>query len=146
MPRRRADAGTIACPKCGHRFRLDEQVVDHIREDLERSVRQSLRKEVRAELAPEVEQKAAQLKTKELREKDEEVRERDRQIAALKRQITSLSKKLPSPRAQALGDVRAQDVRDPPGRAGMRQRRPLSAQGGSHVLADTCHCLPFVDC
>lgn len=110
MPRRRAEAGTVVCPKCGHRFRLDEQVVDHIRSDLERSVRQSLRREVRAELAPEVERKAAQMNARELREKAEEVRERDRQIASLKRQVTGLSKKLPSPRAQALGDIRQQTL------------------------------------
>lgn len=110
MPGRRTEAGTVVCPACGHRFRLDEQVVDHIKHDLERSVRQSLKKEVRDELAPEVEKKAKSLTAKELREKDEEVRERDRQIATLKRQVTNLSKKLPSPRAQALGDVRQETL------------------------------------
>jgi len=77
---------------------------------LERSVRQSLKKELRAELAPEVEKKAARLRANELRDKEEEVRERDRRIAALRRQVTTLSKKLPSPRAQALGDVRQETL------------------------------------
>jgi len=110
MPARRTDSGVVVCPACGHRFKLDEQVVDHIRHDLERSVRQRLKKEVRDELAPEVERKAKVLTAKELREKDEEVRERDRQIATLKRQVTNLSKKLPAPRAQALGDVRQETL------------------------------------
>jgi hypothetical protein len=100
----------VVCPACGHRFGLDEQVADHIRQELEQAVRRSLEKEVRAEMAPEAERKAARLKAKELRDKDEEVRERDRQIATLKRQITNLSKKLPSPRAQALGDVRQETL------------------------------------
>ena len=85
-------------------------MVDHIRHELERSVRQSLKKELRAELAPEVEKKAARLRANELRDKEEEVRERDRRIAALRRQVTTLSKKLPSPRAQALGDVRQETL------------------------------------
>lgn len=110
LPRKQRETGTVVCPACGHLFRLDEQVVDHIRHELERSVRQTLKKEVRAELAPEVEKKAARLKAAELRDKQEEVRERDRQIATLRRQVTTLSKKLPSPRAQALGDVRQETL------------------------------------
>lgn len=110
MANRRDETGTVVCPACGHRFGLSEQVVDHIRHELERSVRQSLKKELRAELAPEVEKKAARLRANELRDKEEEVRERDRRIAALRRQVTTLSKKLPSPRAQALGDVRQETL------------------------------------
>lgn len=110
MPRQRNETGTVVCPACGHRFRLDEQVVDHIRDELERSVRQSLKREIRAELAPEVEKKAARLRARELRDEEEKVRERDRQITALRRQVTNLSKKLPSPRAQALGDVRQETL------------------------------------
>jgi hypothetical protein len=110
LPSRRDETGTVVCPACGHRFRLDEQVVDHLRHALERSVRQSLEKEVRAELAPGVEKKAARLRAKEFRDEEEKVRERDRQIAALRRQVTNLSKKLPSPRAQALGDVRQETL------------------------------------
>ena len=110
MPSRRDETGTVVCPACGLRFRLDEQVVDHIRHDLERSVRQSLTKELRAELAPEMEKKAARLSAKELRDKKEELQERDQQIATLRRQVTNLSKKLPSPRAQALGDVRQETL------------------------------------
>jgi hypothetical protein len=110
VPARRTDSGVVVCPACGRRFKLDEQVVDHIKHDLERSVRQSLKKQVRDELAPAAERKAQQRTAKALREKDEEVRERDRQIASLKRQVTNLSKKLPSPRAQALGDVRQETL------------------------------------
>src|SRR5258708_19824122 len=43
--------------------------------------------------------------------------------------------------------MRAQDVRDPPGCAGIGQRRTLPAKSGSHLIADTCHRfspLPFV--
>ncbi len=110
MPARKRDNGTVVCPACGNRFRLDEQVVEHIRHELERDVRQSLRKELRAELEPEVAKRAARLSEKELREKAEEVRERDQQITSLKRQVTILSKKLPSGRAQTLGDVRQQTL------------------------------------
>ena len=110
MTSRKDTTGTVVCPGCGLRFRLDEQVVDHIRHDLERSVRQGLTKELRAELAPEVEKKAARLSAKELRDKKEELQERDQRIAALRRQVTTLSKKLPSPRAQALGDVRQETL------------------------------------
>lgn len=110
LPRQGDEPGTVVCPACGHRFRLDEQVVDHIRDELERSVRQSLKREIRAELAPEVEKRAARLRAKELRDEEEKVRERDRQITALRRQVTNLSKKLPSPRAQALGDVRQETL------------------------------------
>lgn len=110
MSARAKETGAVVCPACGHRFRLDEQVIEHIRAELERTVRQGLRKQVREELAPEVESKAKRLTAKELREKDEEVRERDRQIATLKRQVTSLSKKLPSGRAQSLGDIRQETL------------------------------------
>jgi len=84
--------------------------VDHIRDDLKRSVRQSLKKEVRAELASEVGKKASLLSANKLRDKQEEVRERDRQIARLRQQVTNLSKKLPAPRAQAMGDVREETL------------------------------------
>ena len=110
MPTRAPETGSVVCPVCGHRFRLDQQVIEHIRGELEHTVRQSLRKQVREELAPEVESKAKRLTAKELREKDEEVRERDRQIATLKRQVTNLSKKLPSGRAQSLGDIRQETL------------------------------------
>ena len=110
MPKRGSEAGTVVCPACGHRFRLDEQVVDHVRQEIESELRQRLKREVRDELTPDVERKARRLTGKELREKDEEVRERDRQIATLKRQVTNLSKKLPAPRAQALGDIRQETL------------------------------------
>jgi hypothetical protein len=110
MPKRGAEAGTVVCPACGHRFRLDEQVVDHVRHEIESGLRQRLKREIRDEMAPDVERKAKRLTSKELREKDEEVRERDRQIATLKRQVTNLSKKLPAPRAQALGDIRQETL------------------------------------
>jgi hypothetical protein len=99
-------AAQVVCPACGHRFGLDEKVVDHYRRDWERTLRQTVRNELRAESAQEIQKQAQRIATKELREKDEEVREGQRQIASLRRQVTNLSKKLPAGRAQTLGDVR----------------------------------------
>lgn len=104
--RSREESAQVACPACGHRFGLDENVVDHYRKDWERALRQSIRGELRAESAQEVQKQARRLAAKELRDKDEELRDQERQIAGLRRQVTSLTKKLPAGRAQALGDVR----------------------------------------
>lgn len=104
------DQAEVSCPKCGHRFALDEQVIDHYRHDWERALRKRVRGELRAENQKEVERQAQRLAAKEVREKDEEVRERDRQIASLRRQVTTLSRKLPAPRAQSLGDVRQETL------------------------------------
>lgn len=96
----------VVCPACGHRFGLDEKVVDHYRRDWEREVRKAIRTELREENAAEVRKQAQRIAAKELRDKDEEVREAQKQIASLRRQVTNLSKKLPAGRAQALGDIR----------------------------------------
>jgi hypothetical protein len=110
MPPRNLKTAAVVCPACGHRFKLDERVLDHLRDDLRRSVRAGLKTQLREELSVELERKTKRLSAKELREKDEELRERERQIASLKRQVTSLSKKLPAGRAQALGDVRQETL------------------------------------
>lgn len=85
-------------------------MVEHIRREIERTVRAGLKKEIRAQLEPEVAKKAERLGAKELREEQEKVRERDRQIVTLTRRVTSLSRKLPSARAQTLGDVRQETL------------------------------------
>jgi hypothetical protein len=102
----RTDNAEVVCPACGHRFRLDDQLVEPYRRKWERDIRASVRNELRAQNTKEVEQQAQRLIEKAVRDKDEEVRERDRQIATLRRQVTNLSKKLPVGRAQALGGVR----------------------------------------
>lgn len=100
----------VMCPECGHRFALDETVVDPYRRSWERTARQQIKTELRAESQEQVKAEAKRLATKELREKDEEVRESQRQIAGLRRQVTALNKKLPVGRAQALGDVREETL------------------------------------
>jgi hypothetical protein len=66
--------------------------------------------ELKAKNHDQVQAEAKRIAAREVREKDEVVRERDRQIAGLKRQVTVLNKKLPTGRAQALGDVREETL------------------------------------
>jgi hypothetical protein len=104
------EVAQVVCPACGHRFGLDEKVVDHYRRDWERDLRKAIKTELREENAAEVKKQAQLLAAKEIRDKGEEVRERERQIASLRREVTNLSKKLPAGRAQTLGDVRQETL------------------------------------
>jgi hypothetical protein len=100
----------VVCPECGHRFALDEQVVDPYRRNWLRSERQRIKNELNAENHEQMKAEAKRMAAKEVREIGEVVRERDRQISGLKRTVTALNKKLPAGRAQALGDVREETL------------------------------------
>lgn len=98
----------VTCPECGHRFHLDDKVMDHLKASWTRTERQRLKSEILQgpDIQKEIEKRAAKV----LRAKDEELRDARKQNGALRSQVTKLNKKLPSNRTQALGDIRQETL------------------------------------
>lgn len=72
MPRQGKTQAEVVCPKCGHRFHLDDQVTAHIHEAWERDAKQRLRRELREEADARAEERIRGEFAKQLRDKDEE--------------------------------------------------------------------------
>ncbi|MGC2374118.1 MAG: DUF2130 domain-containing protein [Solirubrobacteraceae bacterium] len=101
---------TVVCPNCGHRFRLDDQITQHIHADWEREARQRLRRELREEASVKAEDKVRKEFAKELREKEEELRASGRRLRRVERQLQTASQKASQKPSQELGVVRQETL------------------------------------
>jgi hypothetical protein len=109
-PEPAAQIAKVTCPECGHRFGLDEKLIDRYRRGWERVMKPRIRSELRAESKKEIQREAERLAAKELLEKDEELREERKRNERLQAEVAGLSRKVPAARAQALGDERQETL------------------------------------
>ncbi len=112
MPRQGKTQAEVVCPKCGHRFRLDDRVTAHIHEDWERQAKQRLRRELREEAEQRAEERVRGEFAKQLRDKDEELRAKDRRLRRVERQLETAAQKAGQKPAQELGVIRQETLQD----------------------------------
>lgn len=112
MPRQGKAQAEVACPKCGHRFRLDDRLTEHIHDDWEKEAKQRLRRELREEAEETAEKRVRSEYTKQLREKDEELEAKERRLRRVERQLATAAQKAGQKPAQELGLIRQETLHD----------------------------------
>lgn len=112
MPAQGKTQAEVACPKCGHRFRLDDRLTAHIHEDWEKEAKQRLRRELREEAEQSAEKRVRSEFAKQLREKDEELQAKDRRLRRVERQLETAAQKAGQKPAQELGVIRQETLQE----------------------------------